>query len=98
MNDVKVWSYCLGRFGYRGVMVAGLLTLTVSYLLVGPAPWLTSVFPHKLWFAWTSQLLALSGIGMGAGLALVPAMPFSASSPLQWVFSTAHVDFNDTFV
>mmetsp|Transcript_17927 Transcript_17927/g.34267 ORF Transcript_17927/g.34267 Transcript_17927/m.34267 type:complete len:488 (-) Transcript_17927:749-2212(-) len=64
------------RFGYRGVMVAGLLTLTVSYLLVGPAPWLTSVFPHKLWFAWTSQLLALSGIGMGAGLALVPAMPF----------------------
>lgn len=63
------------RFGHRAVMVIGLLTLTVCYLLIGPAPFLSYILPDLPWVNWAIQVTALAGIGIGVGLALVPAMP-----------------------
>jgi hypothetical protein len=58
-------------------MATGLGLLVFSYLLLGPAPWLARALPPLHWALWATQLTALTGIGVGVGLTLVPSMPHS---------------------
>mmetsp|Transcript_16700 Transcript_16700/g.23027 ORF Transcript_16700/g.23027 Transcript_16700/m.23027 type:complete len:468 (-) Transcript_16700:57-1460(-) len=89
------------RFGHEWVMTWGLVGMASSYLMLGPAPFLSALLPSTVFYHWLSQVLSLAGIGIAIGMALIPSMPhmhnslraaghFNASEMSAGVFSSAY--------
>jgi len=69
-------GYLCDRLGPRPLMVIGLLVVLSGQFLIGPFPPLAKLLGKGSWVPWVTQTVSLVLLGAGAGMSLVPVLPY----------------------
>eukprot|EP00939_MAST-03C_sp_MAST-3C-sp1_P000427 g427.t1 len=69
-------GFLADSFPGKNIVFSGILLASAGFVLIGPAPFLKSVFPSDSdAFTWTLEIVALIFLGASASLTSVPAVP-----------------------
>jgi MFS family permease len=75
-----LWTGTIANcWGNKKTVAAGLLVVGVSFILLGPIPWLDGL-PFSVAVGWIVVTLCLMGIGVGSALIVVPSVPMMLAS------------------